>query len=86
MSVCLSVCLFAMRFHTVQPISMKLSRNHPLIQGKVDVGLEPPSGVRVGVLGEISPRPCNRGCFRFSDTYPYQTFHMTCLGPMKGRH
>lgn len=26
-----------MRFHTVQPISMKLSRNHLLIQGKVDV-------------------------------------------------
>ena len=24
---CLSACLFAMRFHTVQPISMKLSRN-----------------------------------------------------------
>ena len=33
---CLFVCLFAMRFHTVQPISMKLSRNLLLIQGKVD--------------------------------------------------
>ena len=29
-----------MRFHTVQPISMKLSRNGPYTQGKVDVYLD----------------------------------------------
>ena len=34
---CLSVCLFAIRFHTVQPILMKLSKNDLLIQGEVDV-------------------------------------------------
>ena len=37
LSVCLSVYLFAMHFHTVQPISMKLSRNDLYIQEKVDV-------------------------------------------------
>ena len=34
---CLSVCLFAIRFYTVQPISMKLSRNGLYTQAKVDV-------------------------------------------------
>lgn len=36
-NVCLSVCLFAIRFHTVQLILMKLSRNDRLTQVEVDV-------------------------------------------------
>ena len=35
----MSVCLFAIRFHAVQPILMKLSRNYLLIQGEFDVYL-----------------------------------------------
>ena len=35
MFVCLSVCLFFIRFRTLRPNAPKLSRNYPLIQEKV---------------------------------------------------
>ena len=58
LSVCLSVCLFAMHSHTVQPISMKLSRNDLHTQGEVDIYL---------VRKKNEPYPCYRQSMKLTN-------------------
>ena len=57
----LSVCVFAMHSHTVQPISMKLSRNDLYTQGEVDIYL---------VRKKNEPYPCYRQSMKLTNRIP----------------